>query len=371
MITEQLFTYVRQQLAAGVPTAELTKNLVAQGWTEQDINQAIAASSKTPVVPAPPSPAPASFVTASSTQPATSHKTAITVAVILLLFVAGGIAAFAAPSVRSFIFSAFPITSTTTPQEETDIPATTQTSLQPAPRPLASMAEACAILFPDGVTEGTYSPPPTIAAGATAASAGGRVSAVQFILNDYVWKGFKNVDENIEIPITGIFDIATQQIIAKLEKEMSAFPAFFEDPKTKKPIPLDSPGELGAHGFRVFYYPCGFAQAKQQELDRPAARQFSVPGVVTLRVGETAATSDGKYKVTLKSFNVSDEGNYQLTEVGLIVVAGNKVNETLYAWGGQASVKPTISGDIEVRFTGVVGSGANTAVSFSISKISQ
>lgn len=42
MTTPQLLDYVRQQLAAGVSRDDLKKTLVTQGWSEQDINEALA-----------------------------------------------------------------------------------------------------------------------------------------------------------------------------------------------------------------------------------------------------------------------------------------------------------------------------------------
>jgi hypothetical protein len=44
MATQQLLDYVRQQLAAGVPTEQVKNALKAQGWNEQDINEGIATS---------------------------------------------------------------------------------------------------------------------------------------------------------------------------------------------------------------------------------------------------------------------------------------------------------------------------------------
>ena len=52
MLTEELVTYVRAQLVANLPPAEITQVLLAQGWSEIDVSAALAQA----VVPPPSQP---------------------------------------------------------------------------------------------------------------------------------------------------------------------------------------------------------------------------------------------------------------------------------------------------------------------------
>jgi len=367
MANEQLIAYIKSQLAAQVPMAEIHRALTAQGWPAQDISQAFA-SAAPPTPPTPPSGPipPHTATTASTTFPQSGgHKNILITAIVTLLLVAGAVVAFAAPSVRSFIFSTFSV-STTSPQTEGDaITQDTQPTANATGGTPASVSEACAVLFPGGVREDTYSPPPAIVSGATDASTNGRVSAVQFILGQ---------DEDSEVQMTGVFDSATQRAMAQAEAGATSANEMFKDPQTKQPIPLDPSGTLGAHGFRLLHVSCLFFEAaaayKKKAESRPATMQFTVPGEVTLRVGETAATVDGAYKITVNSFEIDDD-KPPLTELGLTVVAGKEPYTTRYGWVGQATPKPTIWKDIKLEFIKAVGIGQDTKVTISVSKVIQ
>lgn len=60
MITPELANYVRQQLALGIPSQTIATNLLAQGWSQQDVSDVIhIAAAGASAAPMPP-PAPAS-----------------------------------------------------------------------------------------------------------------------------------------------------------------------------------------------------------------------------------------------------------------------------------------------------------------------
>lgn len=54
MINQELFTYIKEQVAAGVDRAQITNILLGNGWTHDDINLAFEALNPKPQVPTPP-----------------------------------------------------------------------------------------------------------------------------------------------------------------------------------------------------------------------------------------------------------------------------------------------------------------------------
>jgi len=115
MITQELRTYIKQQLGAGVAKDIIKQTLSVQGWNEQDLTDAFFAienSQSTPAVTPPPAfqmpirnpVQPITVVSSGNVSSGGSKSTWLVVVIILLLICAGG--AFAAYSLGIFTSSA-------------------------------------------------------------------------------------------------------------------------------------------------------------------------------------------------------------------------------------------------------------------------
>lgn len=133
MMTRELIAYIKAQLAAGTSKEEIIRILLAQTWTQQDIDSAFEFVSKPAAPPTPVSaPAPASSVAQApvvrpvaqspaappltyaspgtvKVMPHKSHAGTIIAVVILLVLIGGAAAVYALPNVRSIVLSAIPL----------------------------------------------------------------------------------------------------------------------------------------------------------------------------------------------------------------------------------------------------------------------